>query len=60
MKPTRRLTPTENAKVIVLKRASPSFVILRKLAMRFRSILRGKNLISSMTGFMTRSIPGCA
>lgn len=43
MKPTRRLTPAENAKVIVLKRASPSFVILRQLAMRFRSILRGKN-----------------
>jgi len=28
-------------KVIVLKCASPSFVILRQLAMRFRSILRG-------------------
>jgi hypothetical protein len=43
MKPTRRLAPAENARVIVLKRASPSFVILRKLVMRFRSILRGEN-----------------
>lgn len=43
IKPTRRLTPAENAKVIVLKRASPSFVILRQLAMRFRSISCGKN-----------------
>ena len=43
MKPTRRLTPAENARVIALKRASPSFVLLRQLSMRFRSILRGKN-----------------
>jgi transposase len=41
MKATRRLTPAENAKVVVLKQASPSFVILRQLAMRFRGILRG-------------------
>ena len=41
MKPTRRLTPAENAKVVVLKQASPSFVVMRQLAMRFRSILRG-------------------
>jgi hypothetical protein len=42
MKPTRRLTPAENAKIIVLKGASPSFVIQRQLAMRFRSILRAE------------------
>ena len=41
MKATRRLTPAENAKVVVLKQASPSFVILRQLAMRFRGILHG-------------------
>lgn len=41
MKPTRRLTPAKNAKVVVLKQAFPSFVVMRQLAMRFRSILRG-------------------
>lgn len=40
MKPTRRrLTPTENVKVVVLKQTSPSFVVMRQLAMRFRGIL---------------------
>ena len=43
MKPTRQLTPSENAKVVVLKQASPSFVVMRQLAMRFRNILRGED-----------------
>ncbi len=43
MKPTRLLTPSENAKVTALKKASPSFVVMRQLAMRFRSILRGED-----------------
>ncbi len=37
MKPTRRLTPVENAKLVALKQASPSFVVMRQLTMRFRS-----------------------
>ncbi|RNJ48101.1 transposase [Methylocystis hirsuta] len=43
MKPTRLLTPSETAKVAVLKKASPSFVVMRQLAMRFRGILRGED-----------------
>ena len=35
------LTPSQAAKVAALKEASPSFVIMRQLAMRFRGLLRG-------------------
>ena len=41
MKPTRMLTHSQAAKVAVLKEASPSFVVMRGLAMRFRGLLRG-------------------
>ena len=41
MKPTSMLTPSQAAKVAALKEASPSFVIMRQLAMRFRGLLRG-------------------
>jgi transposase len=40
MKPTRMLTHSQAAKVAVLKEASPSFVVMRQLAMRFRGLLR--------------------
>jgi transposase len=35
------LTPPQVVKLAALKEASPSFVIMRQLAIRFRSILRG-------------------
>jgi transposase len=35
------LTPAQAAKVEALKQASPSFIAMRQLAMRFRGILRG-------------------
>jgi transposase len=41
MKPTPTLTPLEAAKVGALKEASPSFVVMRRLAMRFRGLLQG-------------------
>ena len=41
MKPTRMLTHSQAAKVAVFKEASPSFVVMRGLAMRFRGRLRG-------------------
>ena len=41
MKPRPMLTPSETAKVAALKKASPSFVTMRQLAMRFRGLLRG-------------------
>jgi len=41
MKPSKMLTPAQAVKVGALKEASPSFVIMRRLAMRFRGILRG-------------------
>lgn len=41
MKPTRMLTHSQAAKVAVLREASPSFVVMRGLAMLFRGILRG-------------------
>ena len=44
MKPRGQLTPAQAAKVAALKDASPDFVIMRGLAMRFRGILRSKNL----------------
>ena len=41
MKPSKMLTLAQAGKVTALKEASPSFVIMRRLAMRFRGILRG-------------------
>ena len=43
MKPTPMLTPSEAAKVSALKEASPSFIGMRRLAMRFRGLLRGSD-----------------
>ena len=43
MKPSKMLTPPQAVKVAALKEASPSFVIMRRLAMRFRGILRGND-----------------
>jgi hypothetical protein len=43
MKPTPMLTPSEAAKVGALKEASPGFVVMRRLAMRFRGHLQGGN-----------------
>ena len=43
IKPTPMLTPSEAAKVGALKEASPSFVVIRRLAMRFRGLLQGAN-----------------
>ncbi len=41
MKPTPMLTPSQTAKVAALKEASPSFLVMRRLAMRFWGLLRG-------------------
>jgi transposase len=38
------LTPRQAAKVDALKSASPEFTIMRRLAMRFRGILRSKDI----------------
>ena len=43
LKPTPALTPSEAAKVVALKEASPSFVEMRRLAMRFRGLLSGSD-----------------
>jgi transposase len=43
MKPSKMLTPPQVVKLAALKEASPSFVIMRQLAMRFRGILRGND-----------------
>ncbi len=43
MKPSKMLTLAQAGKVTALKEASPSFVIMRRLAMRFRGILRGND-----------------
>ena len=43
MKPTPTLTPSETAKVGALKEASSSFVVMRRLAVRFRGLLQGAN-----------------
>jgi hypothetical protein len=40
MKPKRMLTHSQAAKVSVLKKASPGFVVTRQLAMPFRGLLR--------------------
>jgi transposase len=41
MKPKGMLTPSQAVKVATLKKASPSFVVMRRLSMRFLGILRG-------------------
>lgn len=41
MTPRRLLSHSQAAKVAVLKEASPSFVVMRRLAMRFRGLFRG-------------------
>jgi transposase len=43
MKPSKMLTLPQAVKVTALKEASPSFVMMRQLAMRFRGILRGND-----------------
>ena len=43
MKPTAQLTPCQVGKVDALKAASPSFVAMRKLAMRFRGLLKASD-----------------
>jgi hypothetical protein len=43
IKPTPTLTPSQAAKVGALKEASPSFVVMRRLATRFRGLLQGAN-----------------
>jgi hypothetical protein len=40
MKPTPMLTHSQAITVAVLKDASPSFVVMRRMAMRFRGLLR--------------------
>lgn len=42
LRPTGMLTPRQQQKVTALKQSSPSFVIMRRLAMRFRGLLRSK------------------
>jgi transposase len=40
MTPRGMLTPAQAAKIEALKQASPSFIAMRQLAMRFRGIMR--------------------
>ena len=44
IKPRGLLTPRQAAKVDALKNASPDFTAMRRLAMRFRGILRSKDI----------------
>ncbi len=44
IKPRGLLTPGQAAKVDALKRASPDFTAMRRLAMRFRGVLRSKDI----------------
>ena len=44
IKPRRLLTPGQAVKIDALKRASPDFTAMRRLAMRFRGILRSKDV----------------
>ncbi len=44
IKPRGLLTPDQAAKVDALKSASPEFTAMRRLAMRFRGILRSRNI----------------
>jgi transposase len=41
--PTGILTPRQQQKVTALKQSSPSFTVMRRLAMRFRGLLRSKD-----------------
>jgi transposase len=43
IKPTKLLTDEQSARVAQLKQASPGFSTMRRLAMRLRGILRGKD-----------------
>jgi transposase len=43
IKPTKLLTEQQSARITQLKQASPSFTTMRRLAMRFRGILRGND-----------------
>jgi transposase len=43
LKPRGQLTPPQAVKVNALKQASPSFAVMRQLAMRFRGILRSRD-----------------
>ena len=43
IKPRGLLTPSQAVKVDVLKKASPDFTAMRKLAMQFRGLFRSKN-----------------
>ena len=44
IKPRGLLTPRQAAKIDALKSASPDFIAMRRLAMRFRGILRSKDI----------------
>ena len=55
IKPRGLLTPRQAAKVDALKSASPDFTAMRRLAMRFRGILRSKDIRNSASGSMTRN-----
>ena len=44
IKPRGLLTPGQAAKIDALKSASPDFTAMRQLAMRFRGILRSKDI----------------
>ncbi len=44
IKPRGLLTPSQAAKIDTLKSASPDFTAMRRLAMRFRGILRSKDI----------------
>jgi transposase len=44
IKPRGLLTPGQAVKIDALKRASPDFTAMRRLAMRFRGILRSKDV----------------
>jgi transposase len=44
IKPRGLLTPRQAAKVDALKSASPDFTTMRRLAMRFRGVLRSKDI----------------
>jgi transposase len=49
------LTPRQAAKVDALKSASPDFTAMLRLAMRFRGILRSKDIQNLAPGSMTRN-----
>jgi hypothetical protein len=51
------LTANQAAKVDALKTASPEFTAMRRLAMRFRGILRSKDVENSVSGSPTPNNP---